>query len=260
MARGTSSTVLEEELVKGMKSEKPWYSRCAFAYSALIILASIDVAGFAQGILFNLPDLSQVAFWEEITTIVAMVVMVFGFIASFEFATLYMAYAFSLKLYHYDRYAIKRINRGDKNVRLSKFISTTSLGWISFAVFVMGVIANIIFRLGTFGDELSSKYNLALTIVMIILPVITSGLNFVIGCFNFDPILFELEHLAKELGKTSIDIGCLEVEKERINQEIQEIEQVKISQESLYKSEIVRIISMKPALRIRGYEDAMKNI
>lgn len=214
-----------------------------------------------------MPDFSKESFEVEIFAITANIIMIAGFIAAFEIATLYMAYAFSLKLYHYDKYAIKRINEGDKNVRFSKLVSTTSLGWISFVAFVIGVVANIIFRVGLmedkslFDDELGKlTYDGALTIVLIMLPIITSIVNLVIGCFCFDPILYELSHLAKELRKTSIDIEKLEKEKERINDEIEKVNLLKQSQESLYNSKLTIVQSMKPALRTRIYEEKIKNI
>lgn len=267
MSKNTSLKNLDNELLENIKSTKPWYTKTIYSMIALFFLAVIDVGGFAQGLFSKLPDLSKVSFAERDLTILAMAIMIFGFIASFEIATLYMAYAFSLKLYHYDKYAIKRINQGDKNVKFSKFISTTSLGWISFAAFVIGIIANIIFRFGLLGnkslfDNKTGKltYDGALMIVMIMMPIITSIINFVIGCFSFDPILYELSHLTRTLRKTSIDIEKLEKEKEMINDEIIKVNVLRLSQESLCNSKMTIVQSMKPALRTRIYEEAIKDV
>lgn len=266
MAKDTLTILSEKELVTDLKNSKPWYSKHGVSLWALIFLASIDTGGFVQGILKILPDFSREQPFTIFTTTFAMIVMITGFIVAFEFATIYMAYAFSLKLYHYDRFAIKRINSGSKNIKLSKFISTSSLGWISFATFILGVIANIIFRIGMMenveffnNDNGRLTTDGALTLIMIILPIITSLLNFVIGCFTFDPILFELNHISKILGKLRIDITSLKKERKRIDDEINKINNLRNSQEKIYNSKVVYVNNLRLPLRTRIYEEELKN-
>ena len=261
-----SAITPEVELVATIKNSRPWYSKSQFAIFAVLSLAFIDTGGFIQGVLKGLPDSSRMSELEKNTTIFAMIIMVIGFIVAFEVSTLYIAYAFSLKLYHYDKYAIKRINSGSKNVRLSKFISTSSLGWISFFAFVLGVIANIIFRIGLmenidFFNNNNGRLTIdgSLTFIMILLPIITSIMNFVIGCFTFDPILFELSHISKALGKLKIKKDNLKNERKRIDDEIKRIDEIKKSHEKTYNSKIYYAQSLRLPLRTRIYEKEIKN-
>lgn len=261
-ANASASISKESEWLKEIKKAKPWFSKSVYGLFALFLLMGIDTGGFVQGMLSFLPNMSRESIQIEVANYLSMSIMTLGFIAAFEGASLYMAYAFSLKLYHYDRYAIKRSRNGKKS-GLSSFVSTTALGWFSFATFVLGIIANSIFRFGIlYGkDETLFKQDShmltlsgAITIVMILLPIITSILNFVIGCFTFDPLLFELNHLAKNLAKIKSEINALESEKEQVDIAIEKIPQLAKDQKEIYSSKVVCAVSLRPALRSRIYE------
>lgn len=255
----------EADYVSDLKASKPWYSKAPTSIVSLIFLGLIDTAGFVQGMLKALPDTSHDSHTTVISTYISMGVMILAFIVSFEVATIYMGYAFSLRLYHYDKFSIKRINADSQDIESSKFVSTTFLGWLSFLAFILGIIANIIFRLGLmenieFFNNSNGRLTVdgAITLVMVILPIITSIINFVISCFTFDPILFELNYISKAIGNLKLDISNLTNKKEMIQREIDNIDYLKQSQEKIYSGKINYANSLRLPLRTRIYEEQMK--
>jgi hypothetical protein len=165
------------------KKDQPWFSSPIAGIISMILLAIMDLGGFIQGTLSAYPDFDV----ESLSVQLSMLVMLLGFVAAFEGSTLYMGYAFSLKLYHYDRYAIKRINTakdkdGTQEIKFSSLVSTDALGWISFSAFMLGVVGNVILRIGILkAISTPNSRDKAVALVMMILPVITSILNFVIS-------------------------------------------------------------------------------
>ncbi len=140
-----SATVkINSKSLDEIKKSKPWFSASSIGWIAIIFLALMDLGGFVQGAFTFAPET-----WDTETTLVqiannaVLIVMVSGFIAAFELSTLYMAYAFSLKLYHYDRQAIKNANESgkkEKNIRFSKSISTNTLGWLCAGALLIGIM------------------------------------------------------------------------------------------------------------------------
>ncbi len=264
MRRQTSVKISSEsEWVYETKKERPWYAKGVTGILGLIVLAIVDISGFIQGVLTKAVVFDSMAPNEALFSKVALGVMVAGFIAAFEGSTIYMAYAFTLKLYHYDRYAIKRINKKGKSTNLSKFVSTSALGWISFIAFILGIIANIIFRMGLmngkvfFNPPYHITYDGAITVVMIILPVVTSVLNFVVGCFTFDPLLFELDGLAKRIAKIDGNISLLKLQENSVEKILSNIDLMKKSEKKLLNSNKAYVTSLRPSLRTRIYDDVI---
>lgn len=261
----------ELEWITEIKKGKPWYSKSETSIFALLILASIDLAGFIQGAFkFDEFDLSKFqigSIADEVVGIFGLIIMVMGFLVAFEVATIYMAYAFSLKLYNYDRYAIKRIKSKNDSAKISKFISTSILGWISLVAFILGVILNAIYRIGIISETTFFKENTylinsewALTIVMIVLPIITSIMNFVIGCFTFDPILFELNHLAKQIAVITSKIENIEREQKNTSDRIENFDILKDNALDNCNNAIRSATGLRTTLRTRIYEEEMRNI
>ena len=249
-------TVEENDLTKGLKKSKSWYS--LEGVIALLFLGFVDCAGFVQGALQYIQDnidTEKVAF--SISTYGVHIIMVLGFIVAFEGATIYMAYAFSLHLYHYDKQAIKRINPATKSVSFSKFVSTSTLGWISFGAFLLGFVLNIIFRIGILEDaiiNIGREKAIAITVVMIFLPVITSILNFVIGCFTFDPLLFEMNYYSKQMAKLKSDINELDEQEKVIDEELNWIETLKEENKNSLMEFTQYSINMEYPLKTKFYK------
>lgn len=250
--------------VDDIKKEEPWYLKSASGVSALVALSILDTLGFIQGALSCLPNLSTASSNEKNLTTFSMVVMVIGFIAAFEGATLYMAYAFSLRLYNYDRCALQRASLAGKNIKLSRFVSTDALGWWCFATFLLGVLANTIFRIGIFFNPNTTAenriINITITIVMILLPIITSMLNFVIGCFTFDPLIFELSYLAKKITKEECDIDYLHNQISSMKLEKEKIASLKETQTKMRDASKECVKGLLPSLCTRIYEETLWNV
>lgn len=255
--------------IKNMKKERPWYATNIFSIFALIILATIDFSGFLQGGLSLVGDLSEEKMTDLVATYISTAVMLTGFTAAFEGSTIYMAYAFMIKLYNYDKAALLHMKKGKKHRISSSFISTSSLGWISLICFMLGVIANSIFRVGlyyykTCGNDSLSCADLSkektLMIVMILLPIITSILNFVISCFSFDPLLFELNKIGKQ-------IAILNSQNEKIKNNrliaktlLEQIKNIRADEEYILAKEKTLVATLRPQLRTGIYEHQMKGI
>ena len=256
----------EKETVKTIKKEKPWYTSASWATLSIIVLAVIDTAGFTQGVIAARENLKTEYTPHSVVlqNTIAMGIMICAFIVAFEIATLYMAYAFSLKLYQYDRQALKRIRNRTEKTKLSSLISTTSLGWISFGAFILGIIANTLFRLGLMegksffhGNQITVDG--AITIVMIILPVITSIINFVIGCFAFDPLIFEMNYLAKKISKAQSAINDLEAEKAQRNALIESAKKALEDIELAYECSCDEVDGLYPCIITRVYEQEIRD-
>ena len=171
----------DKYLYKVIRSMKTWFTRQWFSIPMLFVLAFIDIVGFLQ---------IAAATIEESDWTRAIIVSAFG--VAFEIAPLYIGYAISLKCY-------------DLGKRIHMIVF-----WMSLAACLLGVVGNIMYRVMT----MDSAYDLnsgtecaivraaeALTILMCILPVVTSLMNIVIGCLSFDPLLFDLLKLSKKLRR-----------------------------------------------------------
>ena len=82
---------------------------------------------------------------------------------------------------------------------------------------------------------------LAVTIVMIILPIITSLMSIVIGCLMFDPLLFEMNAVSKKLNR-------LNIAKRKIESAIVEYNEFVNNDVSLYTKNEEEIYNSKLAI------------
>lgn len=273
------------------QKEKPLFAKPVIGIIALVFLALIDLFNFLEGVMNHLnsqdvfsmlgPYSSLTIKMPAILTLISSVIMVFGFVAAFEIATIYMAYAFSLKLYGYDRCALRISKKTDKDnnrdnhsnnknrFKLSKFISTTSLGWFAFFVFVLGVIANIIFRIGLMkendcfvvNDDGKIKYfEIAMNIVLIILPIVTSVLNFVIGCFTFDPLLFKMNSISKSIEDYEKQIVDIEVYKKHCEEELNVISSLKEKDNDFLNKSLENLKSFRSSLANEMYNSVIGHL
>lgn len=168
-----------------------WYTNQTYGAVILIALLLFDFAGFYQLVSNTLYE-----------SPIMRVVIIGGFTAAFELAPLYIGYTQSLDFYEW---GIKPFN---------KLICTYAR-----IAFVLGVLTNIIYRCLTLKEtsenlNLSHRGSFGFTIVMCILPVITSLINLVIGCLAFDPLYMHLTKLSKQIAvlteKERQLIACLE--------------------------------------------------
>lgn len=192
-ADGSLTISIDDQLFDNFrKKAHTWYTSKKLSYIAPWILVIIDILGFLQitNLTFKTSPQNQI-------------IVVSAFAIAFEIAPLYIGYALCLK-----------------NYKLGRPIHNWILLFSSVAC-ILGVIANIIFRSLTMNiaylyatGSKTSELALPMTILMSILPVITSLVNLVIGCLSFDPLLFDIMHLSKKLKllkvrKRQLE-GCLE--------------------------------------------------
>ncbi len=198
-ANGELNISVESKLFKSIKKAHAWYTSKKFATPALIALTIIDIAGFWQIAQSTINDNE----WVRGLIIAA-------FAVAFEVAPLYIGYVMCLKSYDLG----KQIHR--------------KVFWLSLVSFVLGIIANIIYRYLTMdvayieysadGSTFTSYLALPMTILLCILPVITSFMNIVIGCLSFDPLLYDILKLTKRLR-------TLRLRKQQLENYIEEMEQ-----------------------------------
>lgn len=164
----------EKVLTKNTCNLHTWYTSRWFSVVALIFLLVIDIAGFYQ--------ITSTTLYEST---LSQVIIISAFGIAFEVAPLYIGYSICLKCYGWENPTLNR---------LIFIFSTTAC--------FFGVIANTVYRVLTMGEayaESEGKIGLAMTIVMCVLPVVTSLINLTIGCLAFDPLYLHLLKLAKEL-------------------------------------------------------------
>lgn len=180
---GSLKFSIDDNFFKKVRKANTWFTSTKFCSSAIIGLIIIDVVGFLQIANITIADSLQ-----------NRLLIVAAFSVAFELAPLYIGYAICLKSYELDKKIHKHV------FRLSTF------------AFVLGIVANIAYRLLTmeFAYQKMAHLKYALTILLIILPIITSLINIVIGCLTFDPLLFELNRLSKRFNQLTLDKKKLE--------------------------------------------------
>lgn len=154
-ADSTLDISVEGKLFEKIQKFQAWYTRKIINIPAIFVFAGIDIAGFLQ--VLDLTITENPASRFVITAALAV---------AFEFAPLYIGYSICLKCYGLG----KRIHN-----------------WIlifSCSACVLGIIANIYFRFGTMNiaypdprTEDVSSIGLPITVLMCILPIITSLVN-----------------------------------------------------------------------------------
>ncbi|MDR0913943.1 MAG: hypothetical protein LBM65_02080 [Oscillospiraceae bacterium] len=207
---------IESKLLDNVRKINAWYTSQKFSGPMLVFLVIIDIWGFMQIANLTMMDSPENRF-----------IIISGFAVAFEIAPLYIGYVLCLKSYNLWR----PVNKFD----LGKFVVV-----LSSLAFILGLIANSVYRILTIdtyaisgsagGEQDLSSYPLAITIVMILLPIITSFVNIVIGCLSFDPLMFHLLRLAKK-------IKTLKIKKRQLAACIEELSGDDILKESLVDTE-----------------------
>lgn len=181
-ADGSLNISVEKHLDKTIPDSKTWYTSKGYSIVALVMLSLIDIVGFWQ--------IANITLSESTLN---KLLIISAFAIAFEIAPLYIGYGICLKCYG-----------------LGKPIHNWVLVFSTVAC-VLGVGTNILYRIQTvniaYWNYLSNsveKIGMPLTIVMCILPIITSLINLVIGCLSFDPLLFDLLRIEKRLRTLKI--------------------------------------------------------
>lgn len=181
-ADGSLNISVENHLFENIRKAHTWYTNKHINIPALIALSIIDIAGFVQ--ILNLTLYESLPSRVIITSALAI---------AFDVAPLYIGYALCLKAYS-----------------LGKPIHNWILGF-STAACILGIVGNTYFRFMTMNiaypgpiEGEPSDIALPLSVLMCLLPVITSLVNLTIGCLTFDPLLFDMLRLSKKLRKLKL--------------------------------------------------------
>lgn len=198
-ADGNLTFSIERKMLDNVRAVRTWYTNQKFSWIAVAGLSVIDIMGFLQVAQKTMSD-----------NLFSRIIVIAAFAVAFEIAPLYIGYVLCLKSYD--------LWRQSEKFDLGKFILI-----LATSSFILGVIANSIYRFMTMDVAYKSRIDnsihaiaLPMTIVMVILPIITSFVNIIIGCLSFDPLLFELLHLRKKLR-------VLKVRKRQLTSSLEEL-------------------------------------
>ncbi|MBQ8942539.1 MAG: hypothetical protein IJ062_11955 [Firmicutes bacterium] len=179
----------DEELLDIFKN-RVIFTNVVFSTFLVLFFLFIDYVGFSQIVRLTVKD-------SELNRLM----IVLGLTAAFDIAPLYIGYAICLKCY-----------------KLGRNIHTWVLTFSTSAC-LLGIIVNIVFRVLTKNIAYTQGPNslaIPMTILMCIMPIITSLINLTVGCLSFDPLLFDIARLTKE-------IRILKVRKRRLQGCLQEV-------------------------------------
>lgn len=168
----------DDELLTKISNITPWYASKKVGIPSFMFLSIIDIMGFLQVANATISE-----------ALINRVIIILGFVVAFEVAPLYIGYSICLKKYDLG-----------KPIRNIIFI-------LSLIAFGLGIVCNIIYRIMTIPIAYvytDKTLGIALTIVLCILPIITSIVNLVISSLTFDPLLHDLYMLSNKINKLII--------------------------------------------------------
>lgn len=213
---GALKIAVESKLLESTQKADTWYTSKKFSLLALLALVGVDIAGFWQ-----IADLTLAV------SPISKLLIVSAFAVSFEVAPIYIGYAIDLKCY-----------------KLGKAIHNWILVF-SITACMLGIISNVIFRILTMNwayvetateQDAVSKIALPLTIVMCVLPIITSLVNLVIGCLSFNPLLFDKLRLTKKIRLMELRKRQIEAYMEELDNDSEIKEKLLQDEEAYYKN------------------------
>lgn len=178
---GSLQPDFDSSLFNKIKKTQAWYMNRFICLLLMIGFMLSDIAGFYQIATETINEKPEIR----------LLIMV-GFTAAFELAPLYIGYSISLKCY-----------------KLGQQIHTVILS-LSLSAFVLGIVINGVYRFMTMQTtyishdlleaEQVSDVAFPLTVLLTVLPLITSLVNIVIGCLVFDPLYFDLIRIKRRIN------------------------------------------------------------
>lgn len=222
-AEGAITLSAEGNFFNSIRNINTWYTNNKFTIPVLLAAAGIDISGFYQAI-------SSMSYEQAYVRII----IIAAFVIAFELAPLYVGYAMCLKAY-------------DLGKRIRKKVF-----YFSLASFILGTLANTYFRLAMLEiNKLSDDFNPSntpFTVLMIILPLMTSLMNFAIGCLSFDPLLFDLKRLAKRLGNLKSSKRRCEAELEKYADDFQRQQEMLQTEREKFEHAKIELITLRVKL------------
>lgn len=190
-------TSIENRLFEFILKNQTWYTNPRISLPVFIIFGIIDITGFLQVLTPTIDN-----------DISARCLITASLAVAFEIAPLYIGYSLCLKCYHLGH-------------RIHNWVLT-----FSCLACTLGIIGNIYFRLKTMDiayidpvTNNTSEAALPITVLMCLLPIITSLMSLVIGCLTFDPLQIDLLKLSKRLAKLKQRRQQIKADLEEFNDE-----------------------------------------
>ena len=181
-ADNTLNISVEEHLFENIRKAHTWFTNQRIGIPVIAIFALIDIAGFLQIMELTLAE----SFESRLIITSALAI-------AFEVAPLYIGYSICLKCYHLGN-------------RIHNWVLT-----FSCLACIFGLIGNTVYRFMTIHTayfnsttEEVSEIGMPLTVMMCILPLITTFMSLVIGCLTIDPLQFDLLRLSKKLARLKL--------------------------------------------------------
>lgn len=206
---GTLNISIDNKLFEKIRNAHTWYTSKIVLIFAVIFFFPIDILGFGQIVKLTIKDTD----FNRYIIIAALAV-------AFEIAPLYIGYALCLRSYG-----------------LGKSIHKWVLGFSTTAC-MLGIFGNTYFRYKTMEIAYGADDPLAwpLTVLMSLLPIITSLVNLTLGCLSFDPLLFDLMKLSKKLRRLKIRKQKMEAYLEEFTDEEQIKDELLDAEEKCYEN------------------------
>ena len=205
---GSIKISLESKLFDNAPKPETFYMNPRFGEFGIPILAIMDIVGFWQ-------IMSSIAAVNSVYKFVIIAVLAIAF----EGAPLYIGYTLSLRCYQWAS-------------AIHKWVLGFSVG-----ACMLGIVGNTVFRIFTMDIAYPDMINggrsdiaVPLTVLMIILPVITTLFSLTLGCLTFDPLLIKLKKMAKNLS-------VMKIRKQQSLSIVKGYDEESIAKESLLKEE-----------------------
>lgn len=208
---------VESKFLTSVRNINTWFTSNKVSWIWVLVAAVTDIVGFIS------------IFTSKLNVKIELIpVIVSGLSIAFEIAPLYIGYAICLYAYNF----------GKKVRKCVLAFSTVS--------FVLGIISNTVFRILN-PDEPGT------TIVMIILPIITSFMNLTVGCLSFDPLGMDVRRLSKLLKKLKLNLYKYKLFEKKLESDNLLEKEISSKEFSDYNSAKLSIIST--SVKLKSYVD-----
>lgn len=221
---GSLSISVESQLLENVQKAHTWYTNKYISALGILSFTFLDIVGFKQILDITIleSELSRVAITAALTI-------------AFDVAPLYIGYALCLKSY-----------------KLGKSIHNWILGFSTIACF-LGIIGNVCFRVMTMDTAYqrtrNPEYALPITVLMCLLPIITSLVNLTIGCLSFDPLLFDMLRLSKRICRLNLRKRQIEAYLEEFSNEGLLKKELEDNEDQCYQSAKNEIYALQNKLK-----------
>lgn len=227
--KGSFSVSVDGKLIEQIRKAQIWFTKSIVTFPLLMFCLFIDISNF----ILITTDIQGDDYTKPI--------VVCALAVAFEVAPLYIGYAICLIQYE----------MGNKVRKFILLFACISLS--------LGIVSNCILRF--FLLDGFDKKDIAVAITMTLMPIITSCINLVVGCLSFDPILFDMKRLSKEIRELKMQKYRLEAVQKELENNDKLKDQLKEKENTSYKIAYRGILvfqhKFKNYINTRSYDDIL---